>query len=127
MSHVSLGEYYYDRQMYQDAIAKFDHAIKMEEGTFEAYTAAFYTRGSCYFELKEYDKALKDFLEAIKWSPKHVLAHEKVGITYYKLGKLCDSYTYLKRTLDLESTVANKQAKEAPVYLGKMTKNPCTK
>lgn len=127
MSHVSLGEYYYDRKMYNDAIAKFDHAIKMEEGTSEAYTAAYFTRGMCYFDLEQFDKAIPDFLKTIEWSPRHVLAHEMAGVTYYKLGKLCESYTYLKRTLDLESTVANKKAKQAPLYLGKMTQNPCNK
>lgn len=127
MSHVSLGEYFYDRKMYDDAIAKFDHAIKMEDGTYEAYTAAHFTRGLCYMEQEMYEKAIPDFLAAIKWSPKHVLAHEKAGITYYKLSKLCEAYTYLKRALDLESTVAVKTAVEAPKYMGKMTKNPCVK
>jgi tetratricopeptide (TPR) repeat protein len=127
MSHVSLGEYYYDRKMYSEAIAKFDHSLKMDEGTSEAYTAAYYTRGLCYFEQEQWAKAIPDFLEAIKQTPKHVLAHEKAGITYYKLQKLCESYTYLKRTLDLESNVPVKTALEAPKYMGKMTKNPCTK
>ncbi len=127
MSHVSLGEYYYDRKMYAEAIAKFDQAIKMEDGTFEAYTAAFFTRGLCYFEQNQLEKAIPDFLDAIKWSPKHVLAHERAGITYFKLNKLCEAYTYLKRTLDLESNVPVKTALEAPKYMGKMTKNPCVK
>lgn len=127
MSHVSLGEYFYDRKMYDDAIAKFNQAVKMEDGTYEAYTAAYFTRGLCYFEQDKFEMAINDFLEAIKHTPKHVLAHEKAGITYFKLNKLCEAYTYLKRTLDLESTVANKQALEAPKYMGKMTKNPCIK
>ncbi|MFN8397180.1 MAG: tetratricopeptide repeat protein [Bacteroidia bacterium] len=127
MSHVSLGEYFYDRKMYDDAIAKFNQAVKMEDGTFEAYTAAYFTRGLCYYDQEKYEMAINDFLEAIKHTPKHVLAHEKAGITYFKLNKLCEAYTYLKRTLDLESTVANKQALEAPKYMGKMTKNPCVK
>ncbi len=127
MSHVSLGEYFYARKMYPEAIAKFDQAIKMEDGTFEAYTAAYFTRGRCYFEQEMLEKSIPDFLNAIKWSPKHVLAHEMVGITYFKLNKLCESYTYLKKTLDLESTKPIKEAKEAPKYMGKMTKNPCLK
>jgi tetratricopeptide (TPR) repeat protein len=127
MSHVSLGEYYYQRKMYDQAIQKFNQATKMEEGTSEAYAAAHYTRGLCYLEQDAFDRAIVDFLEAIKCTPKHVLAHEKAGITYYKLNKLCESYTYLKKTLDLESMVPVKQAREAPGYLGKMVKNPCTK
>jgi tetratricopeptide (TPR) repeat protein len=127
MSHVSLGEYYYDRKMYDQAIEKFNHAMKMDEGTSEAYTAAYFTRGLCFFEQDMFEKAIPDFLEAIKWTPKHVLAHEKAGITYFKLNKLCEAYTYLKKTLDLESMVPVKQAQEAPKYMGKMTKNPCIK
>ena len=56
-----------------------------------------------------------------------ILAHERAGITYFKLNKLCEAYTYLKRTLDLESNVPVKTALEAPKYMGKMTKNPCVK
>jgi tetratricopeptide (TPR) repeat protein len=127
MSHVSLGEYFYDRKMYAEAIDKFTQSLKMDEGTPEAYTAAYFTRGLCYFEQDQFDKAIGDFLDAIKQTPKHVLAHEKADITYFKLNKLCESYTYLRRTLDLESTVPLKTAVEAPKYLGKMTKNPCLK
>lgn len=127
MSHVSLGEYYYDRKMYAEAIQKFDHALKMEDGTTTAYTAAYYTRGMCYFDQEQYDKAKADFLATIKLTPNHVLAHEKLGITYFKLNALCDAYKTLKKTLDLESNVPVKQAKEAPKYLGKMTQNPCNK
>lgn len=127
MSHVSLGEYYYDRKMYGDAIAKFDMAIKMDEGTTEAYTAAYFTRGMCYFEQEQYVKAKADFKSAIKVSPKHVLAHEKLGISHYELEEFCEAYRTLKKTLDLESTVADKEAKLAPRYLGKMTTNPCNK
>ena len=42
-------------------------------------------------------------------------------------NELCDAYKTLKKTLNLESTVADKQAMEAPRFLGKMTTNPCTK
>lgn len=127
MSHVSLGEYYYDRKMYAESIAKMTEAMKMEDGTKEAYTAAHYTRGMCYFEQKNYKKAKADFMEAIAITKDHVLAHEKLGITYYHLEELCDAYKTLKLTLNLESTVADKQAMEAPRFLGKMTTNPCTK
>jgi tetratricopeptide (TPR) repeat protein len=127
MSHVSLGEYYYDRQQYGDAIAKFDKAVKMEDGTTQAYTAAYYTRGMCYYDQGEFAKAKADFLEAIKLTPNHVLAYEKLGISNYKLGLNCESYMALRKALDLESNVVVKQAKEAPKYMGKMTTNPCTK
>jgi tetratricopeptide (TPR) repeat protein len=127
MSHVSLGEYYYDRKMYSEAIGKMTEAMKMEDGTKEAYTAAHYTRGMCYFEQKNYKKAKEDFMEAISIDKEHVLAHEKLGITYYHLEELCDAYKTLKKTLNLESTVPDKQATEAPRFLGKMTQNPCPK
>jgi tetratricopeptide (TPR) repeat protein len=127
MSHVSLGEYFYARKMYDEGIAKFTEALKMEDGTDGAYTAAYFTRGLCYFDQADWEKAKLDFIAAIKLTPDHVLAHEKLGITYYNLKAYCDSYKTLRRTLDLESNVANKQAKEAPKYMGKMTTNPCNK
>lgn len=127
MSHVSLGEYYYDRQMYDKSIAKMTEALAMEDGTKQAYTAAHYTRGACYYAQEKFEPAKKDFLSAIRITPKHVRAHEKLGISHYKLEEYCEAYKTLKITLNLESTVAEKQAKEAPRYLGKMTMNPCLK
>lgn len=127
MSHVSLGEFFYDTKNYQDAISKFSKALKMEDGSDQAYTAAYYTRGMCYFMLEDFAKAKADFIKAIKLTNDHVLAHEKLGITYYKLDEQCKAYKILKKTLNLEKTIPfpKKQAKEAPTYLGKMTKNPC--
>lgn len=127
MSHVSLGEYYYDRKQYSDAIAKFDEALAMEDGSEQAYTAAYYTRGMCYLDQDQFNEAKRDFLSAIKITPDHALAYERLGITYYKLEERCDSYKTLKKALDLEKMVPHqqKEALEAPKYLGKMTKNPC--
>lgn len=127
MSHVSLGEFYYDTKNYQEAIDKFDEAIKMEDGSDQAYAAAHYTRGMCYFQLEQFEKAKTDFLKAIEITPGHVLAHEKLGMSHFHLEEFCDSYKILKKTLDLEKTIPfpQKQAKEAPKYLGKMTRNPC--
>ncbi|HHG84123.1 MAG TPA: tetratricopeptide repeat protein [Bacteroidetes bacterium] len=125
MSHVSLGEYYYDRKMYGDAIKKMNQAIKMDDGTDQAYTAAYYTRGMCYFAQDNFKEAKKNFLKAISINSDHVLAHEKLGISYFELEEFCEAYKTLKATLNLESTLPVKQAKQAPKYLGKMTKNPC--
>lgn len=127
MSHVSLGEYYYDVKEYDKAIQKFNESIAMDEGSDQAYSAAYYTRGMCYFDQEQYAPAKKDFKSAIKITPDHVLAHEKLGIAHFHSGENCASYKMLKKTLNLEKMVpaARKQAKDAPRFLGKMTRNPC--
>ncbi len=127
MSHVSLGEYYYDRKDYGSAIAKLNEALGMEEGSDQAYTVAYFTRGMCYLDQEQFAPAIRDFLSAIKIQPDHVLAHEGLGIAYYESEKLCDSYKALRKALDLEKTVPHerKTALESPKYLGKMTRNPC--
>ncbi|MEM7036499.1 MAG: tetratricopeptide repeat protein, partial [Bacteroidota bacterium] len=91
----------------------------------EAYTAAYFTRGMCYFEQKNFEKAKPNFKSALNINPKHVLSHEKLGIAHFELEEKCEAYKSLKKALDLESQVANKTAREAPRYLGKMTRNPC--
>ena len=127
MSHVSLGEYYYDVKDYDKAIAKFDEALAMEEGSDQAYTAAHFTRGRSYFDMEQWEKAGADFKAAIKITPDHVEAHEFLGIVYFNTDQKCEAYKILKRTLDLEKMVppSKKKATKAPLYLGKLTRNPC--
>ena len=127
MSHVSLGEYYFYVEQYDKAIEIFNKAITMEDGSDQAYTAAYFTRGSCFYAQEKYELAKLDYLKAIGITEDHVEAHEKLGMAYYELKEYCLAYKTLKKTLDLEKTIPfeKKKAKDAPRYLGKMTKNPC--
>lgn len=127
MSHVSLGEYYFYVEQYDKAIEIFNKAITMEDGSEQAYTAAYFTRGSCFYAQEKFELAKLDYLKAIGITSDHVEAHEKLGMSYFELEEFCLAYKTLKKTLDLEKTIPfdKKKAKDAPRYLGKMTKNPC--
>ncbi len=127
MSHVSLGEYYFYREQYDKAIEILNKAINMEDGSQQAYTAAYFTRGSCFYAQDKYALAKLDYLKAINITPDHVEALERLGMSYYELKEYCLAYKTLRKALDLEKNIpsAKKKAKAAPRYLGKMTRDPC--
>ena len=125
MSHVSLGEYYVEMKNYDEAIRIFTETVKMKQGSGKAYLYAYYTRGLCYLEKEQYDQAIKDFKDALVWDANHVLSNEQLGIAYFKKDELCLAYKRFKHTLQLDSHNREREAKEAPLYLAKITKNPC--
>jgi len=127
MSHVSLGEYYYEVKDYEKAIEIFNRSLAMEDGSDQAYAAAYFTRGNCFYAQEKYAVAKLDYLKALDVKPDHVEALERLGMAYYELEEHCLAYKTLKKTLNLERTIPvdKKKAKEAPRYLGKMTRNPC--
>ncbi len=69
-------------QRWKEAIADSTLALKWE-------TAAvhFHQRGCCYFNLKEYEKAVADFTEAIKREPNQARHYEKRGLAYQSFGR----------------------------------------
>jgi len=46
-----------------------------------------YKRGVAYYRKREHDKAIADFTEAIRLSPKHAKAYRNRGIHYYLTGE----------------------------------------
>lgn len=126
MSHVSLGEFFYmARKDYPAAIAKFDEALKMENGGDRAYHTAYYTRGKCYYEQGQFEKAEADFREAVDLDHKSAKSWEGLGLAHYAQKEMCDAYIAFKKAVDLEAGKTVREAMEAPKYLAKLTANPC--
>lgn len=125
MSHVSLSEYYYAVKEYDNAIKKANEAMAMEGGTNSAYTAAHQNRGLCYMAQEKWELAISDFEKVVMLDPGHIKGHEGLGISYFKNEEFCGAYKNLKKALSLDKNNREKECKDAPLYLAKITKNPC--
>lgn len=70
------------RQMYAQAMADFDEALKREPG----FSYAWYDKGIVYFELRDYTSALECFNKAIETNPEFGDAYYNRALAYMHLG-----------------------------------------
>ena len=83
----------------------------VEKGNELKLYKAYLQRGLCYLELDEYDRAISDFKETIKWKVfadkpvNHVNyyldAHKFIGIGYMKAGNKNKAKEYFKKTIEM--------------------------
>lgn len=125
MSHVSLGEYYLEVGNTANAISKLTESLAMDNGSQSAYTAAYYKRGLAYFQEKKFEAAEDDLINATRLDRSHILAWELLGKAHYEQKEYCEAYKAFKRAVDLDSKNREREAKEAPLLLAKLTRNPC--
>ncbi len=79
MPHASLGKIYYEMKNYDAAIDAFTTAISinpdtpfsMGMGDNFAELCCYYWRGKCHEAKGDYDAALKDYDELLKFDPKN--------------------------------------------------------
>lgn len=65
---------------YQEAISKYDEAIKLEPGNYRYY----FSRGKCYYAMKDYDLALSSFEETVEYKKDFVFAYTLIAKIYRK-------------------------------------------
>jgi tetratricopeptide (TPR) repeat protein len=90
------------------AVDYWGHAISNKQNTVEAYN----NRGLAYHELKQYDKAIKDYSQSIKLDPAHVAAYNNRGNSHYERNEyrlaLADFNQSLKRKPDYAKAHLNR-------------------
>jgi tetratricopeptide (TPR) repeat protein len=101
-TNYKLGELYHNRKNYKKAISSFSKAIsylnKQEEKSWYLY----YSRGMSYERSQNWEKAEKDFLFALKLSPKQPLVLNYLGYTWVDYGmKLNKAEEYIRKAIQL--------------------------
>ena len=92
---------------------------------------AYLQRGLCYLELDEFDKAIFDFQQTIKWrvfadkpvnhANYYLDAHKFIGIAYMKAGNKNKAEEYFKNTIELAKKRGFQEVvKEAEAFLNKV-------
>lgn len=75
---------------YQEAIDKYDEAIKLEVGNYRYY----FSRGKCYYAMKEYDLALSSFEETVEYKKDFVFAYTLIAKIYRRKEDLPNAIYY---------------------------------
>jgi len=63
---------------YQEAIAKYEEAIRLEDNNYRYY----FSRGKCYYAMKDYDLALSSFEETVELKKDFVFAYTLIAKIY---------------------------------------------
>ena len=103
----------------------------VEKGNELKLYKAYLQRGLCYLELDEYDRAISDFQETIKWkvfADKPVNhtnywldAHKFLGLAYMKAGDKDKAKEYFEKTIELAKKRGfNEVVEEAKELLGRL-------
>jgi tetratricopeptide (TPR) repeat protein len=95
------GNKAFDNQKWDEAIAKYSEAIKLDPNNVMAYT----NRGAAYTEKQNYTYALLDYTKAVELDPKNYFPLYNRSMLYIKMGDqdkaIADCDTIIN-TLDLQ-------------------------
>ena len=94
---------------FQEAITKFDEAIRLNPEFFAAY----YNRGEAYIILAQYQRAIQDFDEAIRLNPEHIDSYQNRGVAYVILAQYQRAIEDFDEAIRLDSEEALAYANRA--------------
>ncbi|MEM6771464.1 MAG: tetratricopeptide repeat protein, partial [Bacteroidota bacterium] len=75
---------------YQEAIAKYDEAIILEPNNYRY----FFSRGKCYYAMKDFDQALVSFEESVEYNKENVFAYTLIAKIYRRKEDLPNAVYY---------------------------------
>jgi tetratricopeptide (TPR) repeat protein len=75
---------------YQEAIAKYDEAINLEPNNYRYY----FSRGKCYYSMKNFDLALASFEESVEYNKENVFAYTLIAKIYRRKEDLANAVYY---------------------------------
>jgi len=97
--YLKRGENYFSKSKFDEAIADFSEAIKLEPDNPFSYNK----RGSAYMNKKEYDLALSDFNKAIELYPNKVGSfYADRGVTYVYKGDNVSAISDLEIAINID-------------------------
>ena len=80
--HYNDGLELYEEGRLEEAIAKYDEAIRLDP----QYAKAYFNRGLAYGNLGQFQRAIEDSGEAIRLDPQDAKAYNNRGLAYVVLG-----------------------------------------
>jgi tetratricopeptide (TPR) repeat protein len=95
------------------AIEYLDNAIKLNPD----YADAYYSRGFAYYDLGQYDPAIRDYNKAIRLQPKDAIAYNNRGKAYAKLSQYKQAINDFNEAIHLQPADVNAYNNRGFAYL----------
>ncbi len=99
-SLLRLSHLLNDSGFYQKAIEKYKKYLEIKTTDVDVII----DMGVCYYQLKNYDMAIKTMEKGISIDPKHQIAHFNLGIVSAAKGDHDNSIKYWKNAVDIDPT-----------------------
>ena len=99
-SLVALAHLKNDSGLYEQAIINYKQYLQMNPGDADARV----DMGVCYFNLQNYNEAIKEMEAALKYQPQHQIAFLNLGIVNLSAGNVVKSKEWLKKAVAVNST-----------------------
>lgn len=117
MPLVSLSEYYYLLDQYDEALVYLNKALAVQGGSEAATRTAYFVRGKVWLKKREMVKARQDLEKAFQLDPTNAEVAEYLGITLYRMEKFCDALLVFRKALTLDVLNEPKKASNASYYI----------
>ena len=106
--YYNLGNAYYQKKDYHNAIIQYEKAIKRNPD----FSMFYNNLGCALWAVKDYSQSIYNFREAVSRDPQYEDAHYNLGVSYYSLSRLEDAYKEFEIVVN-----ANPKDKAAKGYL----------
>src|SRR2546428_13122943 len=100
--HVERGLAHFEKRAYDDAVAEYDEALRLNAKSYEAY----YERGRAYLKSKQLDRALADLDKAVSLKPDFDEAHVLRGVVHLEANRFVEAITDFDRAVALNPNFA---------------------
>ena len=108
-SLLELAHLRNDSGFYEKAIEDYEKYLKMVPNDADVRV----DMGVCYYNLRNFDAAIKSMTEALKYKPSHQIAHLNLGIVNLAAGNVEKSKEWLRKAVQIDpNSDAGKRAQE---------------
>ena len=97
-AYNGLGNLYYQRQQYDDAVAMYRQALALDPN----YTQARNNLGSAYMQLSQHERAIEELQKVLQDDGEASLAYYNLACVYARTGDSAQALHYLQRAMEIE-------------------------
>lgn len=92
-----LGNYYFDKNLYEKAAACYQRSVVLKPG----YADAYFNLGNAYFKCGKYNDALKAFYRVTEIKPGDMASYNNIALIYETIGEYSKAMEYYKKAAEL--------------------------
>ncbi|MEH2368674.1 tetratricopeptide repeat protein [Nostoc sp.] len=114
--YIKLGDEYFQKGEYPNAITKYNQALEVNHGDVDLY----YKRGLAHYQIGDYEAAIADYSQAIQMNLHDAKSYNKRGLALYQLGRLEEAINDYTQAIRINPNVAvtYKNRAEARSHVG---------